>query len=130
MAGQKTISGIRDWVKERERDLRIKLRWWRKFPVHTTYTNVLAICNDKEVIEAVKSAILKARAKEKCGEEPSRLVHNKEEGENLIHTAMDGKTMRGTLKHAEENQPSVHLLALYEPETGIVIAEETVKKRK
>jgi hypothetical protein len=43
---------------------------------------------------------------------------------------MDGKTMRGTLNHARENQPSVHLLALYEPETGIVLAEERVKKKR
>lgn len=130
MAGQTTISGIRDWVKLREKDLRKKLNWWRRLPVHTTYTDILALCDDKEVTEAIKSALTKARAKENCDREPSRLVHNKEKGENLIHTAMDGKTMRGTLKHAEEDKPPVHLLALYEPETGIVIAQENVEKKE
>jgi hypothetical protein len=130
MAGQKTISGIRDWIKGREKELRMKLNWPKDFPVNTTYTDVLANCDEKEVLEAIKHVILKARAKEKCGSEPSRLQTYQEGEGKLIHTAMDGKTMRGTRKHARENQPSVHLLALYEPETGIVIAEEAVKKRE
>ena len=130
MAGQTTISGIRDWVKEREKDLRKELNWPKGFPVNTTYTEVLASCDHKEVSEAIKNVILKARAKEKCGTEPSRLQIEKEKGEKLIHTAMDGKTMRGTMNHARENQPSVHLLALYEPETGIVTTEEIVKKKR
>jgi predicted transposase YbfD/YdcC len=130
MGGQKSISGIRDWIKARERHLRRKLNWWKDFPVNTTYTNVLACCDPEEVVEAIKSVISKARAKEECGTEPSRLLAYKEEGENLIHTAMDGKTMRGTLHHARENQPPVHLLALYEAESGIVIAQETVESKE
>ena len=130
MAGQKSISGIRDWVKAREKDLRRNLNWWKGFPVNTTYTETLASCDQEEVVEVIKSVILKARAKEECGTEPSRLVTYKEEGENFIHTPMDGKTMRGTLHHARENQPSVHLLALYEAETGIVIAQETVDSKE
>jgi hypothetical protein len=78
----------------------------------------------------IKSVFVKARAVEKCGAEPSRLVAYNEEGENLIHTALDGKVLRGTQKHAEENQPKVHLLALYEPDTGIVIAQEDVKDKE
>ena len=130
MAGQKSISGIRDWVEAREKHLRKKLSWWKGFPVNTTYTDVLASCDPDEVVEVIKSVITKARAKEECDTEPSRLVAYKEEGENLIHTAMDGKTMRGTLHHASENQPPVHLLALYEVETGITIAQETVESKE
>lgn len=40
---------------------------------------------------------------------------------------MDGKTLRGTLGHAQENQPPVHLLALYECDSSIVLAQEAVK---
>jgi predicted transposase YbfD/YdcC len=43
---------------------------------------------------------------------------------------MDGKTLRGTRGHAQDCQPSVHLLALYEPDTGIVVAQESVEKKK
>lgn len=130
MAGQKSISGIRDWIEARESHLRKKLNWWKGFPVNTTYTNVLACCDPDEVVEVMKSVISKARAKEECGTEPSRILAYKEEGENLIHTAMDGKTMRGTLHHARENQPPVHLLALYEVETGITMAQETVESKE
>jgi predicted transposase YbfD/YdcC len=35
--------------------------------------------------------------------------------------------MRGTLKHAQENQPSVHLVGLYECETGLLVAQVEVK---
>jgi len=130
MAGQKSISGIRDWVKAREKHLRKKLNWWKGFPVNSTYTDILASCDPEEVVEVIKSVISKARAKEECGTEPSRLVAYKEEGDNLIHTPMDGKTMRGTLHHGKENQPPVHLLALYEAESGIVIAQETVESKE
>jgi predicted transposase YbfD/YdcC len=130
MAGQKSISGIRDWVEAREKHLRKKLNWWKGFPVNTTYTDTLACCDPDEVVEGIKSVISKARAKEECGTEPSRLMRYSREGENLIHTPMDGKTMRGTLHHEKESQPSVHLLALYEAESGIVIAQETVESKE
>jgi len=52
------------------------------------------------------------------------------QGEKLVHTAMDGKVMRGTLGHAKEGQPSVHLLSLYECESGMVIAQEAVKSKE
>ena len=43
---------------------------------------------------------------------------------------MDGKVLRGTLGHAKEGQPPVHLLSLYECESGIVIAQEAVKSKQ
>jgi hypothetical protein len=43
---------------------------------------------------------------------------------------MDGKTVCGTLGHAQENQPSVHLFSLYECESGIVLTQETVKNKE
>lgn len=78
----------------------------------------------------IAQVILKARAVEQCGEEPSRLLAQRQEKEHLIHTAMDGKTMRGTLKHAPTHQPSVHLLSLYDCESGIVLTQETVKSKE
>lgn len=75
--------------------------------------------------------MLKARAVERCGTEPSRLLAEKEQGEeNLIHTAMDGKTLRGTRKLGKEGHAPVHLLSLYECESGIVLGHVSVKKKE
>src|SRR5437667_3964105 len=65
----------------------------------------------------------------KEGEEKSMSEVENGERKKLIHTAMDGKTLRGTRGHAKEHQPSVHLLALYEVESGIVTRQEAVKKK-
>jgi predicted transposase YbfD/YdcC len=44
---------------------------------------------------------------------------------------MDGKTLRGTLGHAnQEEQPPVHLVSLYECESGIVLSQEAVKSKE
>lgn len=130
MAGQKKISEIIGWVKEREAPLRKLLNWPKAFPVHSTYDDVLAKCNEQDLIEAIESVIRKARAMEKCGDEPSRLVAEAHEGESLVHRAVDGKVMRGTLKHAREDQPPVHLVALYECETGILVAQIEVRTKE
>lgn len=130
MAGQKKISGIIDWVKERESELRKILNWPKDFPVHSTYDDVLAKCDEQGLIKAIESVIRKERAVEKCADEPSRLVAGAHEGDNLIHRAVDGKVLRGTLKHAQENQPPVHLVALYECETGLLLAQVEVKSKE
>ena len=51
-------------------------------------------------------------------------------GDPLIHTAVDGKVLRGTLKHARDDQPPVHLLTLYECESGMVLDQFVVNKKK
>jgi predicted transposase YbfD/YdcC len=38
--------------------------------------------------------------------------------------------MKGTLKHASEDQPPVHLVGLYECETGILVAQVEVKSKE
>ena len=75
------------------------------------------------------NGLLKARAVHQCGSEPSRLEAHKQE-EVLTHVAMDGKTLRGTLGHENEGQPSVHLLSLYECQSGIVLTQRAVKSRE
>ncbi len=130
MAGEKTISGTIDWIKERKNLLKKQLNWPKGFPVNSTYSEALAKCDGKEVAQVIAQVILKARAVERCGEEPSRLLANQQEEEQLIHTAMDGKTLRGTLSHTKEEQPSVHLLSLYECESGIVLTQEMVKSKE
>ena len=130
MAGEQKISGVVDWIKEREGWLRVALTWPKKFPVNSTYSEALAGCDGKEVAQVIAQVILKARAEEVCGTEPSRLLAQSQEEEVLIHTAMDGKTMRGTLGHKKEDQPPVHLLSLYDCESGIVLTQEAVKSKE
>ena len=77
----------------------------------------------------IASVLLKARAVEQCGSEPSRLQAQKQD-EALTQVAMDGKTVRGTLGHASEGQPSVHLLSLYECQSGIVLTQRAVKSKE
>jgi hypothetical protein len=130
MAGQKKISGVIGWVKERESELRKIFTWPRDFPVHSTYDDVLAKCDEQDLIKAIEGVIRKARAVEKSGDEPSRLVAQTQEGDNLVHRAVDGKVMRGTLKHAQEHQPPVHLVGLYECETGLLLAQIEVGSKE
>jgi predicted transposase YbfD/YdcC len=131
LAGQTKIVRIIYWINEQEKELRKLLNWPKDFPSHWAYTNALAHCDDQEVVQAIGQVIQKARATEQCNDEPSRLVARKEQGEeNLIHTAMDGKTLRGTLKHEREDQPPVHLLSLYECESGILLGQVTVREKE
>jgi predicted transposase YbfD/YdcC len=130
LAGETTINGIVDWVKERKMQLRQLLNWPRDFPVNSTYSHALAHCDGQEVAKVIAHVLLKARAVERCGSEPSRLLANSQEQERLIQTAMDGKTLRGTLGHASEEQPPVHLLSLYECESGIVLTQQAVKSKE
>ncbi|HEX6477656.1 MAG TPA: hypothetical protein VF043_02340, partial [Ktedonobacteraceae bacterium] len=43
-----------------------------------------------------------------------------------MQTAVDGKVLRGTLKHGRDDQPAVHLLSWYECESGIVLDQFVV----
>jgi predicted transposase YbfD/YdcC len=115
-------------VKERKNWLKQQLNWPRAFPVNSTYTEALAGCNAQEIVQAIAQVILKARAEEEKKKNASSLPED--EQENLIHTAMDGKTLRGTLGHESEEQPRVHLLSLYECESGVVIAQEAVESKE
>jgi predicted transposase YbfD/YdcC len=130
MAGETTINGIVDWVKERKGWLKQQLNWPKGFPVNSTYSEALAKCSGQEVAQVIAQVILKARAAEQCEMEPSRLLAQKQGEENLLHTAFDGKTLRGTLSHAKEEQPAVHLLSLYECESGIVLTQAAVKSKE
>ena len=89
----------------------------------------MARCDAQQIVTVVASVLLKARAVEQCGTEPSRLEAHKQE-EALTHVAMDGKTLRGTLGHESEGQPSVHLLSFYECQSGIVLTQRAVQSKE
>jgi predicted transposase YbfD/YdcC len=77
----------------------------------------------------IAQVLLKARAVAGSETKASRLAAKPPEQE-LTHVAMDGKTVRGTLGHESENQPCVHLLSLYECQSGIVLTQRAVKSKE
>jgi hypothetical protein len=93
-------------VKERQGWLRGQLHWPKRFPTNSTYSEALARCDAQQLVTVIASVLLKARAVDQCGSEPSRLQAHKQE-EALTQVAMDGKTVRGTLGHESEGQPKV-----------------------
>src|SRR5215470_3360528 len=116
-------------VKERQAWLRSQLNWPKRFPTNSTYSEARGRCDAEQIVTVIASVLLKARATDQCGSEPSRLAAHQEE-EALSQVAMDGKTLRGTLRHEREGQPSVHLLSLSECHSGIVLTQRAVKSKE
>jgi predicted transposase YbfD/YdcC len=131
MAGETTIEGIIDWINGRKKELKRLLNWPKGFPTNKTYTDTLAQCDYHEIAKAIAQVIVKARTVKQCNDKSTQLMEKQMDGEEkLIHTAVDGKAMRGTRKHESANQPPVHLLSFYECEAGIVLDHFSVEKKK
>lgn len=130
LAGETKLDGIIDWINERQHQLKKLLNWPKRFPVQKTYTDALAKCDHHEVARTIAQVLVKAQAQERCDEEPSRLLAQHESSnEGLLQTAVDGKVLRGTLKHGRDDQPPVHLLSWYECESGIVLDQFVVRSK-
>src|SRR5260370_32425313 len=74
LAGETSVNGIVDWIKERQGWLRAQLNWPKRFPTNSTYSEALARCGAQQVVTAIPSVLLKARSVEQCRTEPSRLL--------------------------------------------------------
>lgn len=112
MAGETKLDGIIDWIHERQYEMKKLLNWPKRFPVSKTSTDALAKCDHHEVARAIAQVLVKARAVEPSQEKASGLFAQKEPNTDLLlHTAVDGKVLRGTLKHGRDDQPPVHLLS-------------------
>jgi predicted transposase YbfD/YdcC len=130
LAGETKLDGILDWINERQHELKKLLNWPKRFPVQKTYTDAFAKCDHQEVARVIAQVLVKARAQEPCAEEPSqRLAQRQSSSEELPQTAVDGKVLRGTLKHDRKDQPPVHLLSWYECASGIVLDQFVVSSK-
>ena len=130
MAGETTIEGIIDWINGRKKEIKRLLNWPKGFPTNKTYTDILAKCDHHEIAKAIAQVIMKAREEKQCKNRSAQLMGQEMGGEeSLIHTAVDGKVLRGTRKHVRANQPSVHFLSFYECESGIVLGFFVEKKK-
>ena len=79
------------------------------------------------MIHVMAHLLTRLAATRRCGEEPSRLLSQAEARERQVQVALDGKTLRGTLGHVAPDEPSVHLVTLYEVQTGVVLAQQAVE---
>lgn len=129
LAGETSVNGIVDWIKERQGWLRAQLNWPKRFPTNSTYSEALARCDGQQIASMIASVVLKARAMEQGGSEASRLQASQQE-EVLTHVARDGKTLRGTLGHQSEQQPWVHLVSLSDCQGGLVLAQRAVQNKE
>jgi predicted transposase YbfD/YdcC len=126
MVGQPKIEGTINWINERKEEMRRLLNWPKGFPSHKTYTTALSKCDGEEIVRVIAQVIMKARTEKLGNSETNNLEEGQDQNEGeLVHRALDGKKMRGTMKHENENQPEVNTIALYEVETGIVLAQKT-----
>jgi predicted transposase YbfD/YdcC len=130
VAGMTSLAGIAEWVRLRAGWLSQVLPVSRKsFPCSATYSNVLRAVDAEQVTQVMNALLTRVGASKCCGEEPSRLLEQKE-GEKHVHVALDGKTLRGTLGHTAADQQKMHQLALYETQTGVLLKEQVTGEKQ
>jgi predicted transposase YbfD/YdcC len=117
LAGQKTLSGATDWVRLRGNQLAQGFGITREeMPCQTTYSNVLARVDAKQLDAVISAFFVRWEAQSRCGSEPSRL-HTPAGRADHNQLAIDGKSLRATTGEAEP----VHQLSCYEVDTGLVL---------
>jgi hypothetical protein len=127
LAGMTSLAGIAEWVRLRADWLKVMLPLSRtSLPCACTYGNVLRKVDAEEVTQILADWLTRLSATRRCETEPSRLLSQLEAREQQVQVILDGKTLRGTLGHAASDQPSAHLVALYEAQTGVVLAQQAV----
>lgn len=113
MAGQHNPSQMADWLAERvDLLIELKLIGRNKTPSHMTYRRVSQGIVDVERLEQLAGQY---QQNSQC------------ESEELV-LSMDGKTLRGTIQRGETK--GVHLLAVYVPGQGLVLAQIAVGEKQ
>jgi len=113
LGGEDKPSGIADWVAERFTQLKSMGILVRDTPpCHMTYRRILQHVIDAEALDELVS-----QYHQQC---------MKAEPEMLL--TMDGKSMRGTIPTGEMR--GTHLLTVYTPEQGLVLAQAQVEQKE
>jgi predicted transposase YbfD/YdcC len=111
LSGEDEPRGIAEWAKLRSKTLAAALHLKREtMPHHTTYSRVLGQAVDVERFEAVVGEFFSRQ-------QPAQ-----------AHLALDGKTLRGTIKTGESQ--GVHLLAAYSPQARVVLRQVEVDNKE
>lgn len=115
LAGYHHPQAICDWARLRTQELCRLFRLWRSsMPALSTWDRVFAQALDADALEQVVGQFLT----EALGSAPAP-------GCGVL--AMDGKVMRGTIRL---NRPhGTHLLALYQPDRGLVLAQAKIEAK-
>ncbi len=126
LAGQKTLSGATEWIRQRSSALAQRFGVCReKMPCQMTYCNVLSKIDAKQLDAILAAFFVRWEAQSRCGEEPSRLQTPQRSADHA-HLAIDGKTLRATTAQPHP----VHQLSCYEVATGIVLWHYTVQENQ
>lgn len=113
MGGQQNASQMADWVAHRlDLWVELKLVSWKQAPSHMTYRRVHQTTVSVEQLEQLVAQY-----------QQSSLT----DGEELV-LSVDGKTVRGTIPSGETK--GVHLLAVYVPGQGLVLAQVAVGEKQ
>lgn len=113
LGGQDKPSGIAEWVAHRK-ELWVEYRITnkRKTPSHMTYRRILQQIISAQEFEQVMQGYHQQQM---------------EKGQEIVFS-MDGKTVRGTIPNGE--QRGTHLLAIYVPQRGLVLAQVRVELKE
>ena len=116
LAGQDSSRGMAHWAKLRTHELSQLFQLKReKMPHYSTWSRVLGQGVEPAEVEQVIGQFFASAAK---GSEPKR---------GSIQLALDGKTLRGTIPLGESK--GVHLLAVSQPQQGVVLAQMRVDEK-
>ncbi len=113
LGGEDKPSGIADWIANRVEQLHeMKILHKKRTPSHMTYRRVLADTVKPEEFESLIQEYHQGRLND----------------ELEMVFSMDGKTVRGTIPSGELR--GTHLLSIYVPEQGLVLAEAEVDRKE
>jgi len=129
LVGEVKVSGIAQWMRLRKEWVKQQLGRERDdLPCAGTYTYVLEHVDAEEVTRVVRDFLTRMHSPKQS--EAVTVQTMQEHQAQTRHLALDGKTLRGTLGHERADQPKHHLLALYEVQTGIVLAQRQVGEKE
>ena len=113
LGGEDRPSGIAEWIANRKEIwVEYKIIGEAKTASHMTYRRILQTIIDAEKFEEIMQKY--------------HLTRLKEEQELVV--SIDGKTVRGTIPYGACR--GVHLLAIYIPDQGLVLAQAEVDKKE
>ena len=116
LAGQDSSRGMAHWAKLRTHELSQLFHLKREsMPHYSTWSRVLGHGVEPDEVEQIVGRFFAQATK----------AAQRKRGS--IHLAMDGKTLRGTIPLGETD--GVHLLALYLPQQGVVLAQMNVEHK-
>jgi predicted transposase YbfD/YdcC len=113
LGGEDRPSGIADWIAHRIEQLsEMKILSKKRAPSHMTYRRVLSDTLQPEEFERLTQEYHQRQLKE---------------GLEMVFS-MDGKAVRGTIPSGELR--GTHLLSIYVPQQGLVLAEAEVDRKE